>query len=357
MTAMAFVLAGMAQAATVFVETWDSGTSDPLIWTNHEGSEPNINFRATSRLEEVAPGNWAYYSQADNQANLEWTAYIRDTGTSFTRGNDLRCTFISWFNQNFSPWGGWPYYSGFNGPWHVDTGASLSYYSQAAGVRTPWDGANYFFAQTGDPWNLGGVVFPDAWKPFFIEAKNQGAAIGYRVTLGNTTGAMCEWTEDGVTWNLVADDRETSPSTYNTNPVWLGFGMGSMRTYVDNIVVDTNGTWTMPALAAAEGTMYSDVSKRELLVTFNKTMGASATDGANYTISGPGMGTLAANPDTVTLISGNQYRLRWNAGEMALGENVTVNAVGVRDDEEGIPAFGDRTVVAVPVTMSTFKME
>ncbi|MCX5757586.1 MAG: fibronectin type III domain-containing protein, partial [Candidatus Hydrogenedentes bacterium] len=46
-------------------------------------------------------------------------------------------------------------------------------------------------------------------------------------------------------------------------------------------------------------------------VTFSEAMGAGVTTAANYVVSGTGQGTLAANPTSVALVSGNKYRLTW----------------------------------------------
>ncbi len=68
-------------------------------------------------------------------------------------------------------------------------------------------------------------------------------------------------------------------------------------------------------------------------VAFNRPMGAGVTTAANYTLSGTGKGSLAANPASVVLVSGNTYRLTWTAGEMRLGGDITitVTAANVQD--------------------------
>ena len=77
-------------------------------------------------------------------------------------------------------------------------------------------------------------------------------------------------------------------------------------------------------------------------LTFSETMGAGVLMPANYTISGDGLhtaghGTLCANPNQVTHITGNTYRLTWNPGpdyarnEMRNGFNVMIKATGMTD--------------------------
>jgi hypothetical protein len=70
-----------------------------------------------------------------------------------------------------------------------------------------------------------------------------------------------------------------------------------------------------------------------VLVTFSRAMGAGVTDAANYTLSGSGAGTLAANPDSVALDSGNTYRLTWSCPSlMTAGGDITVTVADAVQD-------------------------
>ena len=89
-------------------------------------------------------------------------------------------------------------------------------------------------------------------------------------------------------------------------------------------VVDTNNPFVT-------GVVVED--NLNILVTFNKEMGAGVTDAANYTLSGLGAGTLPANPDSVALDSGNTYRLTWLCpGLMLDGESLTVTVADTVED-------------------------
>lgn len=93
-------------------------------------------------------------------------------------------------------------------------------------------------------------------------------------------------------------------------------------------------------------------------ITFSEAMGTGVTMATNYTVSGTGKGTLTANPDSVSLQTGNTYRLTWNAGEMFTGGSITITAVNVKDlagNTIGAPNTGTAvgTAVGDPPTVTT----
>ena len=93
-------------------------------------------------------------------------------------------------------------------------------------------------------------------------------------------------------------------------------------------------------------------------VTFSELMGAGVLNAANYAISGDGMGTVSVNPDSVSLISGNVYRLLWNAGSIDATGDITITVTGV-EDLAGNPIGTNNSGVApaVPTELSTFEIE
>jgi len=66
-------------------------------------------------------------------------------------------------------------------------------------------------------------------------------------------------------------------------------------------------------------------------VTFSEPMGTGVTTASNYTLSGSGQGSLANNPTSVALQSGNTYRLTWAAGEMKNGGDITITVATAKD--------------------------
>src|SRR6185369_15894199 len=84
---------------------------------------------------------------------------------------------------------------------------------------------------------------------------------------------------------------------------------------------------TSPVVASLTNIQRGPVTM-DLKFTEVNAMGAGVTTPANYTLSGTGMGTLAANPDSVTLSGAASpnptYTLFWGSGEMVGGGNLTI---------------------------------
>ncbi|HPO15278.1 MAG TPA: Ig-like domain-containing protein [Candidatus Hydrogenedentes bacterium] len=70
-------------------------------------------------------------------------------------------------------------------------------------------------------------------------------------------------------------------------------------------------------------------------VTFSEAMGSGVTVASNYTVSNAGRGSLAVNPVSAVLSSGNTYRLSWSSGEMVNGANVTITVDPAVKDAAG----------------------
>ncbi|MBX3177021.1 MAG: hypothetical protein KF886_06665 [Candidatus Hydrogenedentes bacterium] len=83
-----------------------------------------------------------------------------------------------------------------------------------------------------------------------------------------------------------------------------------------------------------------------VLVEFSEPMGGGALDAANYAISGEGRGTLALNPDSVSLDGPGRYLLAWNAGEMVNGRDITVTAANVLDEAGNLLGMPDSATAA-----------
>ncbi len=102
----------------------------------------------------------------------------------------------------------------------------------------------------------------------------------------------------------------------HTNPL---FGFDNLYVWYGD--ADT----TPPTVASVEVT-----GARTIEVTFDEALLNGVYDPANFVLSGSGQGSLNANPDSITHLSGNTYQLTWDGGEMGSGD-VTVTVSGVSD--------------------------
>lgn len=82
---------------------------------------------------------------------------------------------------------------------------------------------------------------------------------------------------------------------------------------------------TVQTVAVHDGTSV------DVTLADSNAIGSGATTTTNYVISGTGIGSLSAHPDSVALVSGTTYRLTWNTGEMFGGGDVTITVANVAD--------------------------
>ena len=134
--------------------------------------------------------------------------------------------------------------------------------------------------------------------------------------------------QNGLVWELRTSrpfDFETEPSldvTVQTQDMG-GTGLTFFRTFTIT-VADLD---EIPPQAAAVNV----TGARTVDVTFNEAMGAAVTAASSYLLSGPGKGSLTANPDSVALVAGDTYRLTWSTGEMFDGGDITVTISSAQD--------------------------
>jgi len=152
------------------------------------------------------------------------------------------------------------------------------------------------------------------------------------------------------TWTAHVVANSSSPTPADDGPENLHVGvaqqLGSDDFYVDLVVgnVNTNTISFYKNMTYNYGptvTSLSMISDRQIVVNFSMAMNtADATNPANYTVSGPGQGTLSAHPISVTQMSTSSYRLNWpTPQEMVNGVNVTVTAAdGMRENDGAAPA-------------------
>jgi len=152
-----------------------------------------------------------------------------------------------------------------------------------------------------------------------------GGQVGASVTGisgSNSTRTITVDTVDDASGTIRLDLVSTSPSIADS----LGNTLTGTFAAGESYTVDRQD----PALASI-----TVVSERVIDVTFDE-----AVSGANlpaaYTASGPGIGTLAANPNSAVFQSGNTFRLTWTAPqEMFGGVSISVTAANTIADALG----------------------
>ena len=170
-----------------------------------------------------------------------------------------------------------------------------------------------------------------------------------------TVSFTVEFNENVVNFNSAADLLFTQsgtlahtgaavsggPKIYTVNVTGVaGDGAMTLKVSTSSDVQDSVGHALASSVTSAAVTVdqtkptVSTVQVRTGLtvdVTFSESLGAGATTAANYTVSGAGKGTLAANPASVALVGGSTYRLTWASGEMLNGGSITITAANIQD--------------------------
>lgn len=141
-----------------------------------------------------------------------------------------------------------------------------------------------------------------------------------------------DWDGAKSMWIPVEADGEMHDYRLDMN------GVDSWRGVVTQLrldpTVEDGATFAIDYLRAGEAPWVTTVTRdgdAAVLVTFNEMMMPDAEDPARYTVFGDGLGTLAAQPDTVTLVETNTYRLEWAHGAMDAGATPSVRVTGAHD--------------------------
>lgn len=229
-------------AATLpFVETWDSGSIDTNKWIVRQSGG------ATVGLTNLGGGDYALF----NRGASSWAQNLY-SNVAFTRGQNLRCVFRVWgdpstpdANNNL-----FPNAASNNGPWHwTNSGPS---HATLAAAQSEWQGQPLRFEQR--TWDSGPKM-SQAFRVAWAATNSKTNSLLIRVWLGNTNGAMIEWsTNHGATWTredgtlplqaegggvAATDNRENNPSAADTT-LYLGWGTLASVVYYDDIIVEND---------------------------------------------------------------------------------------------------------------------
>ena len=176
--------------------------------------------------------------------------------------------------------------------------------TMGAGVTDP---ANYTLSGSG-----AGTFLPGHPNPDSVAALDPQT---YRLSWINTGIEMREGGDITITVAGTVEDAAGNPLGTPDSDTDAGGGRGNSP---ELAFITVQGPGTIHATFSER--MYDE---------------PALTDPANYTLTGSGMGTLAANPDTVTPLGTDNvsFSLEWASGEMtqSASDTVTITVVGVRD--------------------------
>ncbi|MFC1735099.1 Ig-like domain-containing protein [Candidatus Hydrogenedentota bacterium] len=194
-----------------------------------------------------------------------------------------------------------------------------------------------------------------------IDSPNSGTAYGEAIgslpkaTLSSSTGARTNISPIPVSVKFNEPVTDFTASDIEvTNGVLSGLS-GSGANYTFNLTPASQGTVTVNIWAdvvvdeAGNSNVASNTFSRyyetvpptvsevivqtylTINVVFSEPLGESALSVANYTVSGIGRGTLAANPSAVVELAAGTYQLTWDEGDMLHGGDITITASNVYD--------------------------
>ena len=256
----------------LFEENWDAagaaGMVDAGIWNLDQGLNPTDDMYI---LEDIdGAGDYAmrcWNSQGDEDdavCGCNWTGHLYSQAT-YDRGDNIRCTFCFWGDPAAN---NWPTPNGatsgsamddsegfgLEAPWHDSVRDNAPWQSCEACTLMwyNWDkaGNGPLWAHAGR-WGNNDFDASANFKTAIESAMpNKANALYVRITLGNTQGALYEYSTDGgMTWIEEVDQRDgmdvDAPMT--ATDLMLGF-IHIFRTHVflDNIVVEDDNNVAPP---------------------------------------------------------------------------------------------------------------
>lgn len=256
----------------------------------------------------------------------------------------------------------WNYYAGWS------TTRSGTPYSSVSGRPLTWDFSGSVQGWAGtNQWSgfgaVGGALVGASTgnDPFVYSAATWVNTREYRwvhVRMSQTAGSFA----------TIYFQTETSPGYAEGKTAQFPIiADGQMRDYIVPMGPDQNchgvvTGWRLDPTDAAGSTMVIDafeamrspyllsvtpVSANILNVSFNQAMlpDNGVFNPANYALSGSGRGTLASQPDSVSLLAGTNgpiYQLKWNAGSM-YAANATLSVFNAQNSR-GIPVWSGSQV-------------
>ncbi len=148
----------------------------------------------------------------------------------FSRGENIRCTFLAWGDPSKNGWqGAFPAVASVNGPWRKNNTEPAPNNSQEA-CFSLWLNQPLRFSQ--DEWNTGPPL-SGSYNAAWANSEDKASAVLHRVTLGDEIGAKAEWSIDGgATWVEEVNSVGNSGGSQLDN-LFLGFATSGAAVFID----------------------------------------------------------------------------------------------------------------------------
>jgi hypothetical protein len=257
---LAFTFAGVlsAPAEILIDESWGVAI-DTVTWNTSfrpAGSQGSGQV-SLAETEDIGSGNYAAFTEGPS--DWGWAQEIW-TVNAFPRGNNLRCTFTTWYDPtaiytaSVAPFG-----SAINGPFHNKTFNSgdpggvddQTHGNIEAAVGGEYKGltSEMRFNQN-DSWEgraAAGPLLSTTFHDAYSAADSTANGLMIRVFLGDLTGAMFEWSDDsGSNWTFEYDNRGAPDIGSATDPVgsatevYIGWGTHKGQVFIDDILLEND---------------------------------------------------------------------------------------------------------------------
>jgi hypothetical protein len=218
-----------SEAATLFSENFSTGIFNPVDWSV---SDPG---NGQAVVADSGGGDFAAYTVGPSPYDFTDWQYNFHSLASYPRGTDLRCTFKSWKDPTKPTWAGAVNF-GIMGPFHLTGFNPLAVYGNMA--VTVEGGAVPMQFNSKGPFNQGTAVTVPL-STAFNASTTKATGVWIRVTLGNTSGGLLEWSTNGVNYTVDTDNRDLVGHNTAANVV-LGFGTHAGAVWIDDIVVENS---------------------------------------------------------------------------------------------------------------------
>ena len=242
---MAFgFIPSLVSSAPLFEDNFDAGGGvlDPAKWTTTAGG---------GFVFDEPPGS------GSGDYALVLTGSTMTGGfhsvPTFTRGNNLRCTFRLW--KEDAAWS----YNSVAGPWCNDnsmTGTYPIYEHIEAGIGRETGGGAVRWCEGTTDWTTYAAcpMLRDEFRTAWGTAISKETSLLVRIWLGDSTGCMAEYSQDdGTAWlplqvgagpidtrGLNAGDPWNGARVSSTSPLWIFFGGVFGQTWIDDVIVEND---------------------------------------------------------------------------------------------------------------------